>query len=127
MEKFGVSQPVLRKEDVRLLTGHGRYVDDIAPEGAAHAFFLRSPIAHATFSAPDLTAARAAPGVIGVYAAGDLDGKMKNFVNAGGAKYHPERFKCVQCGKKIAGGFVSTADKKPLCGHECAAAYKAAA
>lgn len=86
MEKFGVSQPVLRKEDVRLLTGHGRYVDDIAPEGAAHAFFLRSPIAHATFSAPDLTAARAAPGVIGVYAAGDLDGKMKNFVNAGVVK-----------------------------------------
>ena len=51
----------------------------------------------------------------------------KNFVNAGGTKYHPECFACVQCGKKIAGGFVSTADKKPLCGHECAAAYKAAA
>ncbi|MEC9434600.1 MAG: xanthine dehydrogenase family protein molybdopterin-binding subunit [Pseudomonadota bacterium] len=86
MEKFGVSQPVLRKEDVRLLTGHGRYVDDIAPESAAHAFFLRSPIAHAEFAAPDLSAARAAPGVIGVYAAGDLDGKMKNFVNAGVVK-----------------------------------------
>ena len=86
MEKFGVSQPVLRKEDVRLLTGHGRYVDDIAPESAAHAFFLRSPIAHAAFAAPDLSAARAAPGVIGVFAAGDLDGKMKNFVNAGVVK-----------------------------------------
>ncbi len=43
MQKFGKSQPVKRVEDVRFLTGAGRYVDDIAPEGALHGFFLRSP------------------------------------------------------------------------------------
>ena len=41
MEKFGKSQPVIRKEDVRFLTGQGRYVDDIAPEGALYAFVFR--------------------------------------------------------------------------------------
>jgi len=39
MEKFGKSQSVTRVEDVRFLTGAGRYVDDIAPKGALHGFF----------------------------------------------------------------------------------------
>ena len=47
MDKFGKSQPVKRVEDIRFLTGAGRYVDDIAPEGALHAYFLRSQVAHA--------------------------------------------------------------------------------
>ena len=41
--KFGTSQSVLRKEDVRFLTGAGRYIDDAVPEGALHAVFFRSP------------------------------------------------------------------------------------
>ena len=45
MEKFGKSQPVKRVEDQRFLTGTGRYVDDIAPDGALHAVYLRSPAA----------------------------------------------------------------------------------
>ena len=45
--KFGTSQSVLRKEDGRFLTGEGRFLDDAAPEGALHAVFLRSPVAHA--------------------------------------------------------------------------------
>ncbi|NDV98612.1 xanthine dehydrogenase family protein molybdopterin-binding subunit [Salipiger sp. PrR002] len=63
MEKFGKSQSFKRTEDVRFLTGHGRYVDDIAPEGALHAFVLRSPVAHAKITELDVTDAREMPGV----------------------------------------------------------------
>ena len=63
MEKFGKSQPIKRVEDVRFLTGAGRYVDDVAPKDALHAFFFRSPVAHAEIKALDLDDARAAPGV----------------------------------------------------------------
>ncbi|MFT6062313.1 MAG: carbon-monoxide dehydrogenase large subunit, partial [Paracoccaceae bacterium] len=73
MKKFGISQAVRRVEDTRLLTGHGRFVDDIAPKGAAVAAFLRSPYAHATIKSVDVDAARGAPGVIGVWTGADLD------------------------------------------------------
>ncbi len=63
MEKFGKSQPVKRVEDVRFLTGQGRYVDDITPKGALYAYFFRSPVAHAEISGLDLEAARASDGV----------------------------------------------------------------
>ena len=45
MSKFGVSQSVRRIEDHRFLTGQGRYVDDITPEGALFVTYLRSPVA----------------------------------------------------------------------------------
>ena len=51
MEKFGKSQPAKRVEDVRFLTGGGRYVDDIAPRGALCAHVFRSPVAHAVMVA----------------------------------------------------------------------------
>jgi carbon-monoxide dehydrogenase large subunit len=46
MDKFGKSQPITRVEDQRFLTGFGKYIDDIAPADALHAFVFRSPIAH---------------------------------------------------------------------------------
>lgn len=46
MDKFGKSQPVKRVEDVRFLNGTGRYVDDIAPEGALRGYVFRSSVAH---------------------------------------------------------------------------------
>ena len=73
MEKFGRSQPVKRFEDQRFLTGQGRYVDDIAPEGALHAFFLRATVAHGTLSPLDLSDAREMPGVAAVWAFEDLE------------------------------------------------------
>jgi carbon-monoxide dehydrogenase large subunit len=73
MAKFGGSQAVRRVEDVRFLTGKGRYVDDIVPDGALHAVFLRSPVAHATISSLDVEAAREAPGVHLVLTAADLE------------------------------------------------------
>ncbi|MGM0584764.1 MAG: xanthine dehydrogenase family protein molybdopterin-binding subunit, partial [Pseudomonadota bacterium] len=78
MTKFGVSQPVVRKEDVRLLTGHGRFIDDIAPAEAAHAFFLRSPVAHADIKAIDASAAREAPGVVGILTGPELSERIDN-------------------------------------------------
>ncbi len=63
MEKFGKSQPVKRVEDLRFLTGKGRYIDDVAPKNALHAYFFRSPVAHAAISGLDLDEARTAPGV----------------------------------------------------------------
>ena len=72
MDKFGKSQPVKRFEDQRFLTGRGRYVDDIAPEGALHAFVFRSPVAHARITGLDVSAAAEAEGVALVLTAADL-------------------------------------------------------
>jgi carbon-monoxide dehydrogenase large subunit len=73
MTKFGDSQTTNRREDVRFLTGAGRYIDDDAPVDALRAFFLRSPMAHANFTLSNLDAAREAPGVHLVMTAEDLE------------------------------------------------------
>ena len=52
-----IGQPIPRKEDERLITGQGRYTDDIAPRDAAHACFLRSIYAHARIVSIDVSAA----------------------------------------------------------------------
>ncbi len=67
----GIGVAARRKEDLRLLTGRGRYVDDITLPGVAHVVFVRSPHAHARIRAIDTTAARAAPGVIAVLTGAD--------------------------------------------------------
>ena len=63
---------VLRREDPDLLTGAARYVGDMAPPGTAHLAFVRSVMAHARIASVDTGAARAAPGVVGVFTAADL-------------------------------------------------------
>ncbi|MBR1217196.1 xanthine dehydrogenase family protein molybdopterin-binding subunit [Bradyrhizobium sp. U87765 SZCCT0131] len=70
--RFGAGQPVRRVEDQRLVTGHGRYVDDIAHADALWLVLLRSPHAHARIVAIDTTAARAMPGVEAIYTGADL-------------------------------------------------------
>ncbi len=72
--KFGIGQPAARVEDVRLVTGNGRYTDDISPEGALHAYILRSPHAHARFTIGDLEAVRAMPGVALVLTSAEVAG-----------------------------------------------------
>jgi aerobic carbon-monoxide dehydrogenase large subunit len=67
---------VARLEDPALLTGHGRFVDDIKLAGALHACFVRSPHAHARIRAIDASAARAMPGVHAVLTADDLPARM---------------------------------------------------
>ncbi|MEE8445629.1 MAG: molybdopterin cofactor-binding domain-containing protein, partial [Alphaproteobacteria bacterium] len=66
-----IGQPFLRNEDRRLLTGQGRYTDDIPVPGAAHAVILRSPHAHAVIEAMDVSRATAMPGVIAVLTGAD--------------------------------------------------------
>jgi carbon-monoxide dehydrogenase large subunit len=67
----GIGQPVRRKEDFRLLTGRGRYGDDVALPGMAHAVFVRSPHAHARIVSIDKRAALAAPAVLAVLTGAD--------------------------------------------------------
>ena len=62
----GIGQPVRRLEDLRLLTGRGRYSDDVGVPGQAYAVMVRSPHAHAVIRAIDAHAAEAAPGVLAV-------------------------------------------------------------
>lgn len=62
----------VRKEDARLITGRTKFTDSITPTGTLHVYVVRSPLAHATITSVDTTAAKASPGVIGVYTAADL-------------------------------------------------------
>jgi len=71
--QFGVGQAVVRKEDLRLLSGGGRYLDDINLPGQAHAAFLRSPHAHARVLSVDTSAAMKQPGVIAVLTGKELE------------------------------------------------------
>jgi CO/xanthine dehydrogenase Mo-binding subunit len=59
-----IGKSIQRVEDPRLLAGKGRYIDDIALPGMAHAAILRSPYAHARIRSIDTTRAKALPGVI---------------------------------------------------------------
>ena len=72
MEKFGKSQSVTRVEDLRFLTGTGRYVDDVAPDTALYAYFLRAGVAHGEITTLDLDEARAMPGVALIVTVDDL-------------------------------------------------------
>lgn len=67
-----VGTSVLRVEDLRILTGRGRYVDDKALAGTLHAAFLRSPFPHARVLGVDTSAAAEAPGVVAVYTGTEL-------------------------------------------------------
>jgi carbon-monoxide dehydrogenase large subunit len=64
--------PVARIEDPRLLSGGGRYVDDIALRDMLHAAFLRSPVAHGRIRRIDVAAAREMPGIHAVYTMADF-------------------------------------------------------
>src|SRR6478672_9940986 len=69
-----IGQSVLRKEDARFLTGTGQFTDDVTMARQTHAYFLRSPHAHAAIRGIDVTKAKAAPGVVGVFTGADLTG-----------------------------------------------------
>ena len=64
--------PRLRKEDPKLLTGEGKYVDDLQVAGQLWMGMVRSPMAHARINGSDTSAAAAAPGVHAVYTGAEL-------------------------------------------------------
>ncbi|MCC6703330.1 MAG: molybdopterin-dependent oxidoreductase, partial [Thermomicrobiales bacterium] len=87
-----IGKPIKRREDPRLITGQGSFIDDIKLPGLAHAAVLHSPYAHARIDAIDTSAAAAMPGVIGVFTGKDFEsvnplpcawqaGKVTNNVN----------------------------------------------
>ena len=74
MTTRSLGAPITRNEDGRLLSGQALFVDDVELPGMLHAAFLRSNVAHARIRSIDVSAARARPGVVAVYTAGDLGG-----------------------------------------------------
>src|SRR5919198_92139 len=64
---------VRRVEDFELITGAGTYVGNLPLDGALHLAFVRSPLAHARIAGIDTSAAAAAPGVVAVFTAADLN------------------------------------------------------
>ena len=69
----GIGQPVLRKEDHRLLTGAGRYTSDVFLPGQLYAAIVRSPHAHARIKGIDTAKAKTAPGVVDVLTGAELE------------------------------------------------------
>jgi len=70
--KYGVGQPVRRTEDPRLLTGRGKFNDDVSRDGDAVGYVLRSPHAHADIRSIDTSRATGMPGVLAVLTGQDL-------------------------------------------------------
>ncbi|WP_043839053.1 xanthine dehydrogenase family protein molybdopterin-binding subunit [Muricoccus aerilatus] len=68
---MAIGQSVRRVEDLRLLTGRGRFTDDLVPGGALHGAVLRSPHAHARILRIDAAAARGMPGVAAILTAAE--------------------------------------------------------
>jgi len=69
-----LGKAVLRKEDQRFLTGSGQFTDDVTAAHQSHAYFLRSPHAHALLRGVDTSRAAKAPGVIAIFTGADLTG-----------------------------------------------------
>ncbi|HTV46259.1 MAG TPA: xanthine dehydrogenase family protein molybdopterin-binding subunit [Stellaceae bacterium] len=72
MSVQAIGEKVRREEDLRLLRGHGRYVDDAGRHDDARGWVLRSPHAHARIVGIDTIRAKAAPGVLAVLIGEDL-------------------------------------------------------
>jgi carbon-monoxide dehydrogenase large subunit len=72
MGDLGIGKRVKRREDIRFITGRGRYTDDVNQLGQAYAVFLRSPYPRARIVSIDSSEARKQPGVIGVFTGKDL-------------------------------------------------------
>ncbi|MBL3553948.1 xanthine dehydrogenase family protein molybdopterin-binding subunit [Rhodovulum sulfidophilum] len=70
----GIGASSKRREDKRFLTGKGRYTDDINLPGQAHAWFVRSQVAHGRLTSVDTAAAEAMPGVLRVFTGTDFEG-----------------------------------------------------
>jgi aerobic carbon-monoxide dehydrogenase large subunit len=72
MSATGIGAAVRRREDQRFITGKGHYTDDVNRPGQCHAYFLRSPHAHAKIKGIDAKAAAAMPGVLAVLTGSEL-------------------------------------------------------
>src|SRR5690625_3535154 len=71
-----------RKEDARLVTGRTKFTDNISLPGMLHLAMVRSPVAHAKIISIDTEAARAVPGVVGVFTGQDFADEQGSLPNA---------------------------------------------
>jgi carbon-monoxide dehydrogenase large subunit len=76
----GIGARIPRKEIKRLLSGHGRYVDDIKLPRMVYASFVRSPHPHAEIVSIDTAAAKHAPGVVAVFTAVEINPRCEPFI-----------------------------------------------
>src|SRR5260370_22009177 len=83
LDRYAIGQPVPRNEDPVLVSGKGRFTDDINLPGQAYCAIVRSHYAHGIIRGIDTAAARRMPGVLGVYTPADLE--------AGGIRPPPPR------------------------------------
>lgn len=72
MSDTGIGASIKRKEDFRFLTGSGHYTDDMNLPGQLHAYFVRSPHAHARIKGIDKAQALQSPGVVAIYTGEDI-------------------------------------------------------
>ena len=70
----GIGASSKRREDVRFLTGRGKYTDDINLQNQTYAHFLRSEMAHGTINSIDTSAAESMPGVVRIFTSKDFEG-----------------------------------------------------
>ncbi|QDC11378.1 xanthine dehydrogenase family protein molybdopterin-binding subunit [Oceanicola sp. D3] len=70
----GIGASTKRREDVRFLTGKGKYTDDINIYGQAYVYFLRSDVAHGRINGVDTSAAEGMPGVVRIFTGKDFEG-----------------------------------------------------
>jgi carbon-monoxide dehydrogenase large subunit len=71
-QKYGVGQPVVRKEDDTLVRGKGRYTDDLNLPGQAYAVIVRSTHPHGVLKKVDIAEAKKLPGVLGIWTGEDM-------------------------------------------------------
>ena len=73
-----IGQRVTRREDARLVTGRGTYVDDVAVPGVLHVAFVRSDVARGTLLSVDVDEARALDGVVAVFTGAELNPEVQS-------------------------------------------------
>ena len=95
-----VGAPVERVEDLRLITGKGRFTGDLRPDGSWTAHFLRSPYAHARWSKLDVSSARAMAGVHAVFSFDDLPANLRD--PTAPDLYHAANHEACYAGEPIA-------------------------
>ncbi|MCY4547439.1 MAG: xanthine dehydrogenase family protein molybdopterin-binding subunit [Defluviicoccus sp.] len=107
----GIGAAIPRLEDKRFLSGHGRYADDVRPDGQVRGHVLRSPVSHARIGRIDVTAAMGVPGVVDVltgadYAAEGLGEIPCVSIPPGitGGPYHPTPFPPLASDRVLAVG-----------------------
>ncbi len=104
-EEHGVAysgKSIKRREDQRMITGHGQYTEDISLPGTLYASFVRSDYAHAKIIEVDFKNALKLPGVIGILTGKDLEGKLNPIPtawNIPGSDLHVPRYSAIAVDK----------------------------